>query len=300
MLVLPLAAQQAPQQHEEFNELRIERMVGNYRFADGPVWSPERKLLFTDLPANTVYVWVPGHKVEPLRKDLQGALGLTFDAQERMYVCESKGRRVIRQDKKGKVEVVADKWEGKKLNGPNDIVVRKDGNVYFTDSPFGSTAMKARELDFHGVFHVNPKGELQVVAKWKSGRPNGIAVSPNGRVLYVSNSDERSISAFDLDNKSGVASNERILIRGIAGAPAGIRCDEKGNLYIAGNGLLIYTPEGKLIRQVELSDTPSNLAFGEADLQSLFVTTRRMLFRVRVPYRGSLPYFAVTAPTIAP
>lgn len=278
-----------------FFDLRIERLASGFRYAEGPVWTSDRRLLFTELPSNTIYVWQPGQKVELLRSNSNGALGLTFDSQERFYVCESKSRRLVRQDKKGKIEILAEKWEGKRLNGPNDVVVRRDGNVYFTDSAFGA-ANEKRELDFNGVFRVGPKGELAVIAKWK-GRPNGIAISPNGKILYVTNSDERKIVEFDLD-KAGAATNERMLVKGIHGVPGGVRCDQKGNLYVAATGLSIYAPDGKLIRDVELSDSPSNLAFGEADLQSLFVTTRHFVYRIRMPIKGWVPYLAPTGPNL--
>jgi gluconolactonase len=277
----------AAQTQEDFLELRIERMSSGYRFADGPVWTPDRKLIFAEVPSNTIYHWMPGHKVEPMRSESNGAQGLAYDAQERLYICESKTRRVVRYDKRGKVEVLAEKWEGKRLNSPNDIAIRKDGHAYFTDAFFGSGAKP--ELDFNGVFHITPKGELNLVAKWKGTRPNGIAVSPNGKSLYVSSADDRKIVVFDLD-RNGAATNERPWASNVNGPPAGIRCDEKGHVYVANKGISIFTPEGKLIREVELADSPSNLAFGEGDLQTLFVTTRRSLYRIRVPYRGSLTY----------
>ena len=122
-----------------------------------------------------------------------------------------------------------------------------------------------RELDFFGIYHLSRRGELELVAKPK-GRPNGIAISPNGGVLYVTNSDERNVRAYDLDH-NGVASNERILVSNIEGVPDGVRVDEKGNLYVAAGKLEAYTPEGKPLGSVPLAETPSNCAFGDADLQ---------------------------------
>ncbi len=280
---------------KDFYDLKIEKMGGGYRFADGPVWTPDRKLLFAEVPSSTIYIWNPGQKIEQLRGNSNGAQAMTFDHQERLYTCESKARRLVRVDKKGRLEVLADKWEGKRLNGPNDVVVRKDGNVYFTDSVFGA-AYEKRDLDFNGVYRIGAKGEYQLIAKWK-GRPNGIAISPNGSRLYVTNSDERTIVEFDLD-KAGVATNERLLTKGIHGVPGGVRCDTKGNLYVAAAGISIHAPDGKLIREVELADGPSNLAFGENDLQSLFVTTRHSLYRVRVPFKGWVPYLQPVGPNL--
>ena len=293
-----LSFAQNPPATDDFLELRIERLAGGYRYTDGPLWTPDKKLLFTELPTNTIYQWIPGQKVEPMVHNPGGPQGLTYDVQERLYICESKGRRIVRMDKKGKQEILAEKLEGKRLNGPNDIVVRKDGNVYFTDSVFGS-ALAKRELDFNGVFHISPKGELAVIAKWKQSRPNGVALAPNGRILYVSSSDDRKIIAFDLD-RNGAASNERVFVSNVTGVPGGLRTDDKGHVFVAAGVIGIYTAGGKKIRDIELADQPSNLAFGEADLQTLFVTTHRSIYRIRIPHRGYVPYWSMPAPVLNP
>jgi gluconolactonase len=145
------------------------------------------------------------------------------------------------------------------------------------------------------VFHINPKGELDAAVKWKT-RPNGIAVAPGGHILYVTNSDERKLYAFDID-RGGALSNQRVAIQDIEGVPGGVRLDEKGNLYIAARHVLIYSPAGKLIRKIELPAPASNCAFGEADLESLFVTARSEVYRVRVPVKGALLYPAMPPPT---
>jgi gluconolactonase len=191
---------------------------------------------------------------------------------------------VVRLDKKGKLDIIAGTFEGKRFNAPNDIVVRKDGHVWFTDPAFGDQSDK-RELDFYGIFHVSPKGEIDAIARWKT-RPNGIALSPNGRILYVSNSDERSIHAFDLDRAG--ASNDRRLISGIEGVPDGIRTDEKGNLYVAAKQLAIYSSGGKRIGQIELAESPSNCVFGDPDLSTLYITARTSVYRVRIGVKGAV------------
>jgi len=272
---------------QDWDELRIDRIATGRRFTEAPVWSPEGRLVFADVPENTIWQWKPGEKPIVLEKNSNGAGGLAYDAQGRMYICEWHGRRIVRVDKKGRREVLAEKWEGKRLNSPNDLTIRKDGNIWFTDPAFGA-ASDTRELDFYGIFHINPKGDLDVVAKWRT-RPNGITTSANGHILYVTNSDERKLYAFDIDGK-GAATNPRVVISDLEGIPGGVRADEKGNLYIAARHLLIYTPAGKLIRRLELPDPPSNIAFGEGDLESLFVTSRSQVFRIRVPVKGVLLY----------
>ena len=202
-------------------------------------------------------------------------------------MCEWQSRRLTRLDKKGNLEVLAEKWEGKKLNAPNDVVVRHDGQIYFTDPAFGSQN-DTRELDFFGVFHIDAKGEMRVVAKPK-GRPNGIALSPNGKTLYVANSDEKNVRAYDLD-KAGAAINERILISNIPGVPDGMRTDEKGNLYVAAKNVFVYDSSGKPLYDIKLGETPANCAFGDADFQGLYITARTSVYRVRLDVKGSVQY----------
>src|SRR5215213_4201941 len=170
---------------QDFSHVTVERVAANLKFAEGPVWSREGFLLFSDVPNNKIMKFTPGEGVSVFSENTNGTYGNTFDEKGRLYSCESRTGRVIRTDKKGKVEVLAEKWEGKRFNAPNDIVVSKNGHVYFTDPAFGNQEEK-RQLDFFGVYLIGAKGELSLIAK-PSGRPNGIALSPNGKLLYVSN-----------------------------------------------------------------------------------------------------------------
>jgi gluconolactonase len=280
LLTLTAAAQ-------DFTEVKVDKVAVGNIFTEGPAWSREGYLVFSDIPNNKILQLEPGAPVGIFRSNSNGANGNTFDAQGRLYTCESHLRRVTRTDKKGKVEVLAEKWQGKRLNAPNDIVVRKDGQIYFTDPAFGKEE-DSRELDFFGVYHISRRGEMEFVARPK-GRPNGIAISPNGNILYVTNSDERNVRAYDLD-KNGVASNERILVANIQGIPDGMRVDEKGNLYVAAGKLEAYTPEGKPLGSIPLAETPSNCAFGDPDFGSLYVTARTSVYRLRLNVKGSVQY----------
>jgi gluconolactonase len=272
---------------QDFSHISIEKVDAGFRFTEGAVWSREGFLLFSDVPNNHIRKLVPGERSTVFREDSHGANGNTFDAQGRLYSCESKTRRVVRMDKKGKIEVLAEKWEGKRLNAPNDIVVRKDGQIYFTDPAFGDQA-DTRELSFYGVYHITPKGVMSLIAK-PAGRPNGIAFSPNGRILYVDNSDDRNVRAYDVD-RNGEVSNERVVVSNIDGVPDGMKVDEKGNLYITAKGIAVYSPEGKLLQTFDLSETPANCAFGDPDLQTLYITARTSLYRIRLGVKGSIQY----------
>jgi gluconolactonase len=268
-------------------EFRIERVVSKLAYAEGPLWSHDSYLLYADPPNNKVYKLSHGSAPVIFREDSNGAMGMTFDATGRLYVCETRGRRVTRLDKKGKLDVLADAWQGKRLNAPNDIVVRKDGNVYFTDPAFGNQ-LDSRELDFYGVYHINPKGELSLAAKWTT-RPNGIALSPNGHTLYVTDSDEGKVRTYDIE-KDGTPTNERTLISGIEGVPDGVRVDEKGNLYVAAREIYIYNSAGKRISQINVGETPSNLAWGDNDFSTLYVSARTSVYRIQMEAKGSVQY----------
>jgi gluconolactonase len=243
--------------------------------------------LFSVTVTNTLHQFIPGKGVEVAGSRPGGPGGNAYDSDGRLYSCEFRERRVVRVAKNGKVDVVASRFQGKRLNAPNDIVVREDGNAYFTDPAFGNQ-QDARELDFYGVYRIPKNGELEAIARWKT-RPNGIALSPNGRVLYVTDSDARNVKAFDLD-RQGKASNERVFIASVPGVPAGIRTDVKGNLWVAGKALYTYSAKGELLHILGLGQTPSNLAFGESDFESLFITARTLVYRLRPGVKGALPY----------
>ncbi|MBM3774794.1 MAG: SMP-30/gluconolactonase/LRE family protein [Acidobacteria bacterium] len=272
---------------QDFSKVTVEKVSGGYRFTEGPAWSREGFLLFSDVPNNKIHTYVPGERVAVFREQSEGGNGNTFDSQGRLYTCESRLRRVTRTGKKGEVEVLAERWEGKRLNAPNDIVVRRDGHAWFTDPAFGNQA-DTRELEFYGVYHLSPRGKLELIAK-PAGRPNGIALSPNGRILYVANSDERNVRAYDV-GRSGETSAGRVVIDGIDGPPDGIRVDEKGNIYVAASQLAVYSPQGKLLGSIQIAETPANCAFGDPDLQTLYVTARTSLYRIRLDVKGALQY----------
>lgn len=262
-------------------EYKVEAVSAKHKFLEGPVWSAkEGFLLFNDVPTNTI------HKIDNkgpsvFRESSGGASGSAFDDKGRLYICESRARRVIRiekPDKKEKIEVLADQFEGKKLNGPNDITVTKSGHAYFTDPAFGA-ANDARELPFYGVFHISPKGLLSLALKMQS-RPNGIAVSPDGTTLYISDSDERKLRSYRIE-KDGTLTGEKVFVAKTDGVPAGIEVDEKGNVYVACNQIAVYTPGGESLTTITIAEKPSNMAFGDGNLQSLYVSARTTLYRVR-------------------
>jgi len=276
---------------QDFTDFHVERVAKGLHFAEGPVWSYDGFLIFSDTVVDKLRKLTPEQGDTEFASRSGGASGNAYDAEGRLYTCEFRQRRVTRLAKSGRIEVLAAQYQGKRLNAPNDIVVRRDGHVYFTDPAFGSQ-QDSRELDFYGVYHITPRGELELVAKWTT-RPNGITISPNGRALYVSDSDKRSIRAYDLDNK-GVATNERVVVENIPGVPGGIRTDVNGNVYVAAKYVYAYAlaanGAAKLLGTVMTGETPSNLAFGDPDMETLYITARTSVYRTRLNVKGALPY----------
>jgi gluconolactonase len=270
---------------QDFEHLQVEQIATGFAGGEGPVWSRAGFLLFSDYDAGRIYKYIPGKSPEVYREGSNGANGNAMDRQGRLYTCEYKSRRVTRTDRKGKIEVLADKFEGKRFNAPNDIVVRRDGHVYFSDPLY--TPLDHRDLDFFGVYHITPKGKIEAIAKWKT-RPNGVTLSPDGKILYVANTEEKNIHGFDLD-RQGRASNDRVVIANLEGGADGIRTDQKGNLYLAVRGVVVYSPDGKLLGKIHPPVNPRNIAFGDNDFKTLYMIGNA-LSRVRLDVAGAVQY----------
>lgn len=267
---------------QDFTQSPIEEIATGFTGGEGPVWSRDGYLLFSDYDANRIYKYVPGKSPEVYREGSNGANGNTMDRQGRLYTCEYRSRRVTRTSRDGRIEVIADKFEGKQFNAPNDIVVRRDGHIYFSDPLY--TPLDHRDLDFFGLYHLTPKGHLETISRTQT-RPNGVTLSPDGKILYVADTDLKKILAYDLDRR-GHASNPRPIID--SGAD-GIRTDRRGNLYLASRGVLVYSPQGKLLGKIQPKDNPRNIAFGDSDLRTLYMIGNT-LYRVRLDIPGALQY----------
>ncbi len=264
----------------------VERYGSNFGYVEGPVWSRKGYLLFSDMFGSRIIKMDAPNKTEIYRDYTDGANGNSMDIHGRLYSCEREGRRVVRMEKDGKLTVIAQEFEGKRLNDPNDVIVRRDGQVYFTD-PAPKDSLEKMELGFAGVYHVAPNGTISLIRKMT--RPNGVTLSPDGKALYIDDTTDKTVVAYDLDDK-GNASNGRVLIAGIDGGPDGLRVAANGNIYVACRGIAVYTPDGKFIKMIEFPEMPANCTFGDADLRTLYVTARTSIYRVRIPDKGSLQY----------
>jgi gluconolactonase len=277
---LPLAAQ-IPDQVE------TSRVAASLGYATGLAWSRDGFLVIADELKREIFRLDADQRPKPTGQDTNNAQGLAYDTQSRLYICEAATRQLVRLDKKGKFETVAESFEGKKLNSPTAVTVRRDGQVYFTDAAFAG-AIDKRELSFNGIFHVNPKGEIEAVARWQT-RPNGIALSADGKKLFVSDADRHAVVEFELDSK-GAAANPHDFITGIQGVPAGLCVDVGGRLYVGALGLAIYAPDGKLMRTLLGSERVISCTFGSVDLELLYVSTPHDVYRARVGVKGALQY----------
>ncbi len=266
----------------------IEKLAGDLLFVDGLAWSRSSYLVAADVRKKAIYRFDAASARPKMLRDVSGGTsGVAFDIQGRLYMCESEMRRVSRLDLKANVEPFAESFEGKKFNSPNDIVVRRDGHVWFTDPAFGS-ANDHRELDFHGIFHATPKGEIDAVARWKT-RPNGIALSLDGRQLYVADSDRHAIVLFDID-RGGVAGNPRDFVKNIDGVPGGIKTDVNGRVYVAARGITVFTSAGKVENHVMEDRNVTNCSFGDGDNQTLYISSRSEIFRTQLGVKGAFQY----------
>jgi len=273
----------------------VEKIAGGFQFTEGPLWSPEGYLLFSDIPANTIYKWTPGSaSAEVFRRPSGHSNGLTFDGKGRLIACEH-DRRVSRTEEDGRVITLADRYEGNRLNSPNDIVVKSDGGIYFTDPPFGlPNREEGKELDFCGVFRLTPDVSLTLLDDTFS-MPNGLAFSPDESVLYVDDSPRGHIRAFDVQ-ADGNLTNGRVFAEirkpeEALGGGDGMKVDVQGNVFCTGRGgLYVFDSDGELLGLIKPPEIPSNVAWGDDDLKTLYITARTGLYKIRVK-TGGAPLF---------
>jgi gluconolactonase len=284
----------------------IEKVASGFGFTEGPVWTADG-LLFSDPDNNFIYRWSPDGQVTVYRTksgysgiDIgdykqPGSNGLALDAEGRLTIAEHGNRRISRIEKNGVVTVLADRFEGRRLNSPNDLVYRSDGALYFTDPPFGLPQVfkdARKELPFSGVFRLSPDGTLQLVARELTG-PNGLAFSPDEKYLYVTNWDlSRKVVMRYAVAADGTLGEARVFFD-MTGAPGeealdGVKVDRAGNLFVSGpGGVWILSPEGTHLGTIRAPELPANMAWGDADGRTLYMTARTGLYRMRVNVPGA-------------
>jgi len=268
----------------------VERIATGLQFTEGPVWNAhEGFLLFSDIPANRILKWSQQGGVTILREPSGNSNGLTYDREGRLLICEHGNRRLSGLDRDGAYTVLADRFEGKRLNSPNDVVVKSDGKIYFTDPPYGIKP-EQQELPFQGVFRLNPDTRQLALLVADFARPNGLAFAPDEEVLYIADSsDRRHVRAFDV-NQDGTLSRSRIFaeIRSEEpGPPDGMKVDVEGNLYVsAAGGIWVFSSKAERLGVVKTPETPANCAWGGTDWRNLLITARTSLYSIRLNVPG--------------
>jgi gluconolactonase len=275
---------------------KVEKVAGGFGFIEGPLWAKEGYLLFSDIPRSKVYKWMPKGDTSVFVYPSGKSNGLTYDKQGRLYLAQHEDRRIARLDKDGKQTTIVDKYQGKRLNSPNDLVMSKSGAIYFTDPPWGLAKTDddpAKELSFNGLFVFNNNKLL--VLDSTLFRPNGIALSPDEKYLYVGEFDGKKEVWLQYDvKKDGTVANKKVLFdassHSVRGNPDGMKVDTKGNLYCTGpGGLWILSPKGKALGLIELPELPANCAWGDADSKTLYMTSRTGLYRIKLAATGVRP-----------
>ncbi len=286
----------------------IEKLAGGFGFTEGPIWQRAGLLLFSDIPNNVILQWKPGAVTSEFLRDSGysgsasppgshiGSNGLTLDQEGRLIICEHGNRRLTRLEKTGRRTVLADRYRGKRLNSPNDVVCKSDGALYFTDPPYGLLKRdldRAKELPFNGIYRLSD-GELQLLHDGLS-RPNGLAFSPDEKYLYVANSDpgRKVWMRFEVASDGTLVDGKVFhdaTRTSAEGLPDGLKVDRLGNLYCTGpGGIWVFSPAGEHLGTIEFPEIPANCNWGDDDGKTLYVTARTSLYRLRLTIEGIRP-----------
>ena len=275
----------------------VEQVCTGFRFSEGPIWHPrEQCLYFSDMPSDVRRRWSPREGLVEVRNPSNKCNGMTYDGAGNLYVCEHVTSSLVMETPTGERKVLARHWQGKELNSPNDVVVRSDGSVYFTDPTYGRMPVfgleRKQELDFQGVFRVALDGALTRDADDFS-QPNGLCLSPDERILYVNDTTRAHIRAFDAA-ADGSLSDNRIFAEHIGtgdydeGVVDGMKCDEHGNVYVTGpRGIWVFDARGRHLGVIRMPEIAGNMNWGGPHWNDLYCACSTSIYRVRMKVRGN-------------
>ena len=275
------------------SEAQVEQIGTGCLFTEGPIWNAEGNfLLFSDIPADQIKMWTPDSGITTFRQPSGQSNGLTYDKQKRLLACEHANRRVSRTELDGTVTTLVSHYEGKKLNSPNDIVVKSDGSIYFTDPPYGLKAEYGEEggaeLDFQGVYRLSADGQQLTLLVDDFERPNGLCFSPDESILYIDDTTRMLVRAFDVQ-ADGTITKDRVFAveKGEHGAPDGMKVDQQGNVYLTGpQGIWIFDPEARHLGVIQVPEGAANLGWGGENWQTLFITARSSIYQIQLKVSG--------------
>jgi len=273
-------------------DAKLEAVATGFGFTEGPMWDPAGFLYVSDETINKIYrVYSDGKKEEVIA--LGDPDGNTFDRRHRLIDCASVLRAIIEVTPDGKYEVLADRFEGKRFNSPNDVIVGPDGAIYFTDPTLDLVAGEKQEIPFQGVYRLDEKGNVRLLTRDLT-QPNGLAFSPDGKKFYVDDSERRNIRVYDV-NTDGSLSNGRVFGEEPGGkndgVPDGIKVDTNGNLFATGpKGIWVWDAKGNHLGTIVMPEQPANLTWGEKDYRTLYITATTSVYRLRTKTKGFVPY----------
>ncbi len=267
---------------------QVRKVAGGFQFVEGPAWSPQGFLLFSDIPANRIVELKADGSTADFLSPSGNSNGLVFDQKGALFACQGGARRVVRIEvgPEKKLSLIAERFDGKKLNSPNDLALDPEGGLYFTDPSYGGS--EPAEQPVMGVYYAGASGQVsRVIEDLK--RPNGILVSPTGKQLYVANPDLRELWRYEIDSP-GKLSGKKLVFVGDekldGGGPDGMAHDTLGNTYATFKGIVVLDPEGKLIGRIDVPEHPANCTFGGKDLKTLFITARTGLYAIDLKVSG--------------
>ena len=273
-------------------DAKLETVAHGFGFTEGPMWDPAGFLYVSDETINKIFrVFPDGRKEEVIA--LGDPDGNTFDRQHRLIDCASVLRAIIAVTPEGKYKILADHYEGKKFNSPNDVIVGPDGALYFTDPTLDLVAGEKQEIPFQGVYRLDDKGNVRLLTR-DITQPNGLAFSPDGKHFYVDDSEQRNIRVYNV-LPNGSLTNGRIFGQEPGGkddgVPDGIKVDEKGNLFVTGpTGIWVWDAEGHHLGTIAIPEQPANLAWGDPDYRTLYIAATTSVYRLRTRTNGYVPY----------
>ncbi len=275
-------------------DAELDQVVSGYEFLEGPVWHPKEKhLIFSDIVGNTMYRWSAEDGASVFRKPSNMANGNTYDRRGRLLTCEHATSIVTRSESNGSTEIMASHYQGKELNSPNDIVVKRDGGIYFTDPNSGRGphygVQREQELPFQGVYRLDPEERALTLLVDDFSKPNGLCFSIDETQLFVNDSDRNHIRVFDVQPDAGLT-NGRVWAETIAegeGVPDGMKIDKDENLYCCGpGGIHVFDKNAESLGVIRMPEQAANFAWGDDDLRSMYITASSTVYRLRTSIPG--------------
>ena len=273
---------------------KLETVATGFGFTEGPVWDKSGFVYVSDEEINKIFrVYPDGHKEELI--SLGDPDGNTYDRQLRLIDTASVLRAIIRITPDGKYTVLADHFEGKKLNSPNDVVIGPDGAIYFTDPTLDLVKGETQEIPYQGVYRLDDSGKVTLLTKDLT-QPNGLAFSPDGKRLYIDDSAEKNIRVYDVQS-DGTLANGRVFGEEKGnkgeGVPDGMRVDRKGNIFVTGpKGIWVWDPQGHHLGTIAMPEQPANLAWGGPHYDTLYITATHGVYKLRTKTKGFVPYLS--------